>query len=88
MTYAVRQRIPPEIWFALYAIAGFAMIAVGSQAGLAGSRRFAQVVPTAVGFTILMTLIVDLDRPADIGMVKVSQTAMVDLGNRIDAAMQ
>jgi hypothetical protein len=35
-----------------------------------------------------MTLIVDLDRPADIGMVKVSQTAMVDLGNRIDAAMQ
>ena len=88
MTYAIRQRIPPEIWFALYAITAFAMVAVGSQAGLSDSRRLVQVVPTAVGFTILMTLIVDLDRPSDIGLVKVSQSAMIDLRKKIDPATQ
>jgi len=86
MTYAVRQRIPPEIWFALYAIAGFAMISVGSQAGLSRSRRLMQVIPTALGFAILMTLIVDLDRPADIGLVKVNQVAMMDLRTKMNPA--
>lgn len=87
-TYAIRQRIPPEIWLALYAIAAFAMIAVGTQGGLSQSRRLVQVIPTALGFAILMTLIIDLDRPADIGLVKVNQTAMIDLRNRIDPAAQ
>ena len=88
VTSAVRQRIPPEIWFALYAIAGFAMISVGSQAGLSGSRRVIQVIPTALGFAMLMTLIVDLDRPADIGLVKVNQAAMMDLSNRLEPGGQ
>lgn len=84
MTYAVRQRIPPEIWLALYAIAAFAMISVGSQAGLSRSRRLMQVIPTALGFAVLMTLIVDLDRPADVGLVKVDQAAMMELKNRLE----
>lgn len=88
MTYAVRQRIPPEIWIALYAIAAFAMISVGSQAGLSRSRRLTQVIPTALGFAMLMTLIVDLDRPADLGLVKVNQAAMMDLRDRMDPATQ
>jgi hypothetical protein len=88
MTYAVRQRIPPEIWFALYAIAGFAMISVGSQAGLSRSRRLMQIIPTALCFAILMTLIIDLDRPADIGLVKVNQVAMMDLRNRLESGAQ
>ena len=67
MMYAVRRRIPPEIWFALYAIAAFAMISVGAQSGLSRSRRLMQVIPTALGFAMLITLIVDLDRPADLG---------------------
>ena len=79
MSYAVRQRIPSPIWFALYAIAAFAMVAVGSQAAFSQSRRLVQVIPTALGFAVLTTLIVDLDRPADIGMTKVRQTAMTDL---------
>lgn len=86
MTFAIRQRIPVEIWFALYAIAALAMVAVGSQAGLSRSRRLVQVVPAAMAFAILMTLIVDLDRPADVGMVKVSQAAMMDLRARLDNA--
>ena len=88
MTYAVRHRVPPEIWIALYAIAAFAMVAMGSQAGLSESRRLMQVIPTALGFAMLMTLIVDLDRPADIGMTKVSQTAMTDLREKMDSLAQ
>jgi hypothetical protein len=88
MSYAVRQRIPSQIWFALYAIAAFAMVAVGSQACFSQSRRLVQVIPTDLGFAVLMTLIVDLDRPADIGMTKVSQTAMTDLREKMDSAAQ
>lgn len=83
MTHAVRRRIPAEIWFALYAIAAFAMISVGSQSGLSRSRRLMQVIPTALGFAMLMTLIVDLDRPADLVLVKVNQAAMMDLRSRM-----
>ena len=86
MTYAIRQRVPLQIWFALYAIAAFAMVAAGSQAGLSESRRMLQVIPTALGFAVLMTLIIDLDRPADVGLTKVSQTAMMDLREKMDIA--
>jgi hypothetical protein len=44
------------------------------------------VIPSALGFAMLMTLIVDLDRPADIGQVKVTQSAMSDLKERIGGA--
>jgi hypothetical protein len=86
MTYAIRQRVPLQIWFALYAIAAFAMVAAGSQAGLSESRRILQVIPTALGFVVLMTLIIDLDRPVDVGLTKVNQTAMIDLRGKMDSA--
>jgi hypothetical protein len=39
-----------------------------------------------LGFAVLMTLIIDLDRPADVGLTKVSQTAMIDLREKMDSA--
>jgi hypothetical protein len=88
ITSAVRRRIPPEIWFALYAIAAFAMISVGAQSGLSRTRRLMQVIPTALGFAMLITLIVDLDRPVDLGQVKVNQAAMIDLRNKMGPATE
>jgi hypothetical protein len=83
LTYAIRHRIPSRVWITLYAIAAFAMVTLGSQAGLSKNRRLLQVVPTAVALAALMTLILDLDRPGDISLTKVSQTAMTDLQNRL-----
>jgi len=83
ITAVLRERIPANIWLTLYAITAFGMITMGSQSGLATSRRSIQVIPTVLAFSALITLVVDLDRPADLGLIKVSQQAMFDLQNNI-----
>jgi hypothetical protein len=84
MTYAIRHRIPDRVWITLYAITAFAMVTLGSQAGLSKTRRLLQVVPTTLALATLMTLILDLDRPADLSLTKVSQAAMTDLQERLN----
>jgi hypothetical protein len=86
LTAATRNRIPNSIWFTLYAIAAFAMLAMGSQTGLARTRRLIQVIPLVLAFSALMTLVADLDRPAELGLIKVSQEAMIGLKESMDRA--
>ena len=85
---AVRNRIPGDIWLTLYAITAFAMVAVGSQVGLARTRRFNQIIPMVLAFSALITLIVDLDRPAQLGLIKVGQDAMITLEKDMSRARQ
>jgi hypothetical protein len=86
LTAATRNRIPGSIWFTLYAISAFAMLAMGSQTGLARTRRLIQVIPLVLVFSALMTLVADLDRPAELGLIKVSQEAMISLQESMDRA--
>jgi hypothetical protein len=86
LTAATRNRIPGSIWLTLYVIAAFAMITMGSQIGLAKTRRLIQVIPLALVFSALMTLVADLDRPAELGLIKVSQEAMISLQESMDRA--
>ena len=86
LTVAVRDRIPVDIWFTLYAITAFAMVTVGSQVGLARTRRLNQVIPMMLAFSALITLVADLDRPAQLGLIKVSQEAMIDLEKKMSRA--
>jgi hypothetical protein len=79
LTVAVLDRIPVDIWLTLYAITVFAMVTVGSQVGLARTRRLNQVIPMVLAFSALITLVADLDRPAQLGLIKISQEAMIDL---------
>ena len=79
VTVALRERIPGNIWLTLYVITAFGMITMGTQSGLAKSRRLIQVVPAVLAFSALITLVVDLDRPVELGMIKVSQQAMFEL---------
>ncbi len=88
LTVAVHDRIPDDIWLTLYAITAFAMVTMGSQAGLARTRRFSQVIPMVLAFSALITLIADLDRPAQLGLIKVSQEAMIDLEKNMSRARQ
>jgi hypothetical protein len=86
LTAATRNRIPGSIWLTLYAIAAFAMITMGSQTGLAGTRRLIQVIPLVLAFTALITLVADLDRPAELGLIRVSQEAMINLQKNMNGA--
>ncbi|MFW2373156.1 MAG: hypothetical protein ACN4GM_08545 [Gammaproteobacteria bacterium] len=79
----LHERIPRNIWLTLYAITAFSMVTMGSQGGLAKTRRLIQVIPAVLAFSALITLIVDLDRPAELGLIKVSQQAMFDLQSNL-----
>jgi hypothetical protein len=79
---ALFTRIPVTIWFALIVIPVFCMLTMGVQIGFAGKRRLIAVVPMLLAFTVLVTLVIDLDRPGS-GMIKVSQRAMSDVHQRI-----
>lgn len=76
---ATRDRIPSSIWIALSAIIALSMITLGSQSGLVKTRRLVQFIPSVLAFSALITVVIDLDRPADLGLIEVNQEAMLDL---------
>lgn len=78
LTDALRNRIPGIVWVALVAIIALTMITLGTQVGLTGKRRLVAVIPLILAFAVLLTLVVDLDRPQS-GLITVGQQAMVDL---------
>ena len=78
VTGALRNRIPGSVWLSLVVIIGLTMITMGTQVGLTGRRRLIAVVPLALAFTALVTLVVDLNRPQS-GLITVGQQSMVDL---------
>lgn len=74
----LQSRIPAVIWIVLYVLALLAMEMIGYHAGLANSRRSIAAVALIIGFSLVLFLIADLDRPGQ-GMLRVSQQSMIDL---------
>ena len=74
----VRSRVPGVIWIVLYVLAILAMVMIGYQQGLSGDKRSLAVIALVIGFSTVLYLITDLDRPGQ-GMLQVSQQAMTDL---------
>jgi len=74
----VRSRVPGVIWIVLYLLAVLTMLMMGYQTGLAGARRSLAVIGLVLGFSSVLFLIADLDRPGQ-GMLSTSQEAMIDL---------
>lgn len=79
---AVRARIPGTVWLGLMAITAITMVTLGLQVGLSGKRRLVGIVPIALAFAVLATLVLDLNRPQG-GYITVSQQAMLDLQTEI-----
>jgi Protein of unknown function (DUF4239) len=77
---AVRARVPAVIWIVLYLLGFLAMVLMGYQSGLAKSRRSLAALALIFGFSLVLYLIADLDRPGQ-GTLKVSQQSMIDLRN-------
>lgn len=78
VTAGVRNRIPGIVWGWLYLVLIFAMFAMGYHAGMSGAARSYAVIALTLAFSVVVVLIVDLDRPQE-GLVKVSQQALVDV---------
>lgn len=82
---AVRSRIPPTIWLALYSIAFFAFGTMGYHGGLAAANRSFALLAVAVIFSAVIWLVRDLDTAQE-GTLRISQQAMIDLRNSMNAA--
>ncbi len=76
-------RIPTVIWLALFAITALSMITIGTLVGLTGKRRLVVIIPMLLAFAVLVSLVVDLNRPQQ-GMIKVGQHAMLSLQKNMD----
>jgi hypothetical protein len=74
----IRNKIPLSIWITLYAISILAMLTIGIESGFSNSRRLIIVIPMALAFAALITLIVELNRPQE-GLIKVGQETMISL---------
>ncbi|MEH6355159.1 MAG: hypothetical protein V7760_03935 [Marinobacter sp.] len=75
---AFGNRVPISVWVALAAINALGMITLGTQVGHTGNRRLIALVPMALAFAVLVTLVVDLNRPLS-GFIKVEQQSMINL---------
>ena len=76
------NRISPVIWFTLYVMALMSMIIMGYQAGLTGARSGIATWTLAITFSVVMALVMDLDRPNQ-SLFSMNQQLMVDLHNRM-----
>ena len=74
----LRSRVPGVIWIVLYVLAILAMVMMGYHSGLVHSRRSIAVIALVIGFSSVLYLIADLDRPAQ-GTLQVSQQSLMDL---------
>jgi hypothetical protein len=78
-------RIPNVIWLALYLVSMLSMAGVGYQFGQAGSRDIAISLFLALSFSIVISLIADLDRVSQ-GALQVSQQPMIELDSKLGAS--
>jgi hypothetical protein len=74
----LQSRVPAVIWIVLYLLAILVMEMIGYHAGLANSRRSIAAIALIIGFSLVLFLIADLDRPGQ-GLLRVSQQSMIDL---------
>lgn len=77
------NRISPIIWVTLLLMSLLSMVVMGYQAGLTGARSHLATWTLALTFSVVMTLITDLDRP-NMSLFHVNQGLMVELESRME----
>ena len=79
-------RLPPFVWWALYLLAAAALMSLGYQLGLARARRPVVALFGVLALSVVVTMIMDLDRGQQ-GFLTVSQQALENVlaGMRPDA---
>lgn len=80
-------RIPVLVWAVLIIVTVITMLGVGFQFGLAGNRSVIANLLLAFTFTLVMTLIFDLDQPGK-GLIDVNQQPMQELYERLRDQLQ
>lgn len=82
MASVAGSRIPSVVWTSLYFISMLSMILTGLQFSSDKRRNWPGVILLMLVYAAVVTLIVDLDRPAD-GLFSVSRQALFDLQDKL-----
>ncbi len=69
------SRIPGSLWLGIYGVALLTMLLVGLQTSYGERRNWLSILVLVLVFSVVLTLIVDLDRPTQ-GLLTVNQQAM------------
>lgn len=76
---ALNKHVPEVVLFLLFAVFIIAGAVLGFSGGLEGGRPLLATVAMAVLITLVIFIIIDLDRPRR-GLIQVNQESMLDLG--------
>ena len=83
VVHGTQYHIHPSIWFSLLGVGVLSLGALGFQFGVSGGRRYQMSLLLAICFSMILLLILDLDRPEE-GTVKVGQLPMQLLRSSMD----
>ncbi len=76
----VNSCIPASLWLGIHGVAILTMVLVGLQTSYGERRNWLSLIVLVV-FALVLTMIVDLDRPTQ-GLLTVNQQALFDLQAR------
>jgi len=82
VTVALLYRIPPVIWYVLVLLTALSMAGVGYQFGLAGRLSVLVHLILGISFSLVVTLIADLDKPTN-SLLQVSRKPMIELQKQL-----
>lgn len=82
VTSGLYARVPDTIIVLLLVGSALSLLMVGYGAGLRGERSIFSALILVVALGVVLTLVVDLDRPLD-GLITVSQRPLIDVQQRI-----
>jgi len=80
---AQNNHVPESVLMLLFLIAVLAVRLVGYGCGLGIHRQFGAMVTVALAISMVILIIIDLDRPSH-GLIRVSQQNMIDLSHSLD----
>ena len=83
LTIGLQSRVPTPIWLVFYALVILGMFGVGYQTAIAGSWRTLAAPILALSFSLVITLIAELDRKRS-RYIPVPQDAMKNLLDRME----
>jgi len=82
VTFGLRGRLPGIVWLALLVVTVLSMGVLGYLEGLSRSRRSPALIAVVLTFSTILTLVADLDRPAE-GTLRIGPQLMIDLGRKL-----
>ncbi|RWX56232.1 hypothetical protein [Photobacterium chitinilyticum] len=88
VNYGLRGRIPLSIWITLTLLTFLTIALNGVQVSAQGkSRLLVAALPFAMSFSLVLTLIIELDRPVR-SIIEISQQPLIDLRDSLNNEQQ